>query len=72
MVDNAGMQKKRATGAPCYFIHGTQWAHIPSTLSIGLSCRADDATKRKPDSLHMLARTYPAIAESSPACALTP
>eukprot|EP00959_Pyramimonas_sp_CCMP1952_P356379 7463417-Pyramimonas_sp.AAC.1 len=34
-------------GAPCYFIHGIQWENIPSILSIGLSCRADDTTKRQ-------------------------
>eukprot|EP00959_Pyramimonas_sp_CCMP1952_P435602 9121609-Pyramimonas_sp.AAC.1 len=34
-------------GAPRYFIHGTQWGNIPNILRIGLSCRADDAIKRK-------------------------
>eukprot|EP00959_Pyramimonas_sp_CCMP1952_P072663 1518279-Pyramimonas_sp.AAC.1 len=36
-----------APGAPCYFIHGTQWENLPSILSIGLSCRSDDATKKR-------------------------
>eukprot|EP00959_Pyramimonas_sp_CCMP1952_P072240 1508777-Pyramimonas_sp.AAC.1 len=34
-------------GAPGYFIHGTQWASIPNILSIGLSCRADDTSKKR-------------------------
>eukprot|EP00959_Pyramimonas_sp_CCMP1952_P129299 2703577-Pyramimonas_sp.AAC.1 len=36
-----------APGAPCYFIRGTQWGTMPSILSIGLSCRADDAIKKR-------------------------
>eukprot|EP00959_Pyramimonas_sp_CCMP1952_P390019 8173453-Pyramimonas_sp.AAC.1 len=34
-------------GAPRYFIHGTQWEHIPNMLGIGLSCRADDTIKKR-------------------------
>eukprot|EP00959_Pyramimonas_sp_CCMP1952_P136322 2852569-Pyramimonas_sp.AAC.1 len=36
-----------APGAPRYFIHGTQWENLPLTLSIGLSCRADDTSKKR-------------------------
>eukprot|EP00959_Pyramimonas_sp_CCMP1952_P334588 7006751-Pyramimonas_sp.AAC.2 len=32
-------------GAPRYFIHGTQWRHIPSILNVGLSCRSEDNPK---------------------------
>eukprot|EP00959_Pyramimonas_sp_CCMP1952_P123574 2583436-Pyramimonas_sp.AAC.1 len=32
--------------APRYFIRGTQWENVPSILSIGLSCRADDTSKK--------------------------
>eukprot|EP00959_Pyramimonas_sp_CCMP1952_P386513 8100392-Pyramimonas_sp.AAC.1 len=34
-------------GAPCNLIHGTQWANIPNILGIGLSCRADDSSKKR-------------------------
>eukprot|EP00959_Pyramimonas_sp_CCMP1952_P173580 3627139-Pyramimonas_sp.AAC.1 len=34
-------------GAPRYFIHGTQRESVPSILSIGLSCRADDTSQKK-------------------------
>eukprot|EP00959_Pyramimonas_sp_CCMP1952_P052574 1099227-Pyramimonas_sp.AAC.1 len=36
-----------APGAPRYFTHGTQWENLPSILSIGLSCRADDTSKKR-------------------------
>eukprot|EP00959_Pyramimonas_sp_CCMP1952_P355999 7455749-Pyramimonas_sp.AAC.1 len=36
-----------APGAPCYFIHGAQWENIPNTVSIGLSCRADDTSNTR-------------------------
>eukprot|EP00959_Pyramimonas_sp_CCMP1952_P127396 2664619-Pyramimonas_sp.AAC.1 len=34
-------------GAPCYFIHGTQWENLPSILSFGFSCRSDDTSKKR-------------------------
>eukprot|EP00959_Pyramimonas_sp_CCMP1952_P013425 283175-Pyramimonas_sp.AAC.1 len=36
-----------APGSPCYFIHGTQWAVIPSIFSIGLACPSDDTRKTR-------------------------
>eukprot|EP00959_Pyramimonas_sp_CCMP1952_P261744 5473401-Pyramimonas_sp.AAC.1 len=36
-----------ALWAPRYFIRGTQWENIPSILSIGLSCRTDDTSKKR-------------------------
>eukprot|EP00959_Pyramimonas_sp_CCMP1952_P278047 5812245-Pyramimonas_sp.AAC.1 len=32
-------------GSPRYFIHGTQWRHIPSILNVGMSCRSEDRPK---------------------------
>eukprot|EP00959_Pyramimonas_sp_CCMP1952_P420577 8810000-Pyramimonas_sp.AAC.1 len=34
-------------GAPCHFMHGTQWTSIPNMLHVGLSCRSEDAPKGK-------------------------
>eukprot|EP00959_Pyramimonas_sp_CCMP1952_P246783 5158049-Pyramimonas_sp.AAC.1 len=36
-----------AHGAPRYLTYGTQWENIPSILSIGLSCRADNTIKKR-------------------------
>eukprot|EP00959_Pyramimonas_sp_CCMP1952_P107022 2236945-Pyramimonas_sp.AAC.1 len=36
-----------APGAPRYFTRGTQWENLPSILSIGLSCRADDTSEKR-------------------------
>eukprot|EP00959_Pyramimonas_sp_CCMP1952_P370446 7758405-Pyramimonas_sp.AAC.1 len=41
------MADSTVSGARCYFIHGTQWEKIPHMVRVGLSCRADDTTKRK-------------------------
>eukprot|EP00959_Pyramimonas_sp_CCMP1952_P252323 5271993-Pyramimonas_sp.AAC.1 len=59
-------------GAPCYFIHGTQWEHLPSILSIGLYVAPTKPARRGAYSLCTAARAFLVTIGFSPACEMIP